>query len=122
MLVQVLRGLFLRMHYCCDISLAFDSISHIIRDVHYGWLLRYLHANGASFFFIALYLHIARGVYYGSYLFVRVWYIGVALLLLSMALAFLGYTLPWGQIRFWGATVITNLLSALPYVGHTLVY
>lgn len=110
------------MHYCCDITLAFDSISHIIRDVHNGWLLRYLHANGASFFFIALYLHIGRGVYYGSYLFVLVWYIGVALLLLSMALAFLGYTLPWGQISFWGATVITNLLSALPYVGSTLVY
>ena len=122
LLVQVIRGLFLRMHYCCDISLAFDSISHIIRDVQQGWLLRYLHANGASFFFIALYLHIARGVYYGSYMFVIVWYIGVFLLLLSMALAFLGYTLPWGQIRFWGATVITNLLSAVPYVGNTLVY
>jgi len=110
------------MHYCCDISLAFDSISHIIRDVQHGWLLRYLHANGASFFFIALYMHIARGIYFGSYMFVIVWYIGVFLLLLSMALAFLGYTLPWGQIRFWGATVFTNLLSAVPYVGHTLVY
>jgi len=122
LLLQVIRGLFLRMHYCSDIALAFDSISHIIRDVNLGWLLRYLHANGASFFFIALYLHIARGVYYGSYMFIIVWYIGVGLLLLSMAVAFLGYTLPWGQIRFWGATVITNLLSALPYVGNTLVY
>lgn len=100
MLVQVISGLFLRMHYSCDISLAFDSISHIIRDVSHGWLLRYLHANGASFFFIALYLHIGRGIYYGSYMLVIVWYLGVLLLLLSMGLAFLGYTLPWGQISF----------------------
>lgn len=118
---QFLSGLLLSIHYCCDTSLAFASVSHILRDVQYGWFLRSLHANGASFFFLAIYLHVGRGIYYGSYTLVLVWFVGVCLLLLSMGVAFLGYTLPWGQISFWGATVITNLLSAVPYFGDTLV-
>jgi len=109
------------MHYTCDRSLSFSSLSHIIRDVYGGWFLRSLHANGASFFFVALYAHIGRGIYYGSYLYIGVWYVGVLLLLLVIASAFLGYVLPWGQIRFWGATVITNLFSAVPYLGRSLV-
>jgi len=119
--VQVVRGLFLAMHYTCDSSLSFASLSHIVRDVHGGWFLRSVHANGASFFFVALYAHIGRGIYYGSYIYVGVWVVGVLLLLLVMASAFLGYVLPWGQISFWGATVITNLFSTLPYVGSSLV-
>jgi len=119
--IQILRGLFLAIHYTCDSSFSFSSLSHIIRDVSGGWFLRSLHANGASFFFVALYAHIGRGIYYGSYIFIGVWYIGVLLLLLVIASAFLGYVLPWGQIRFWGATVITNLLSAMPYFGSSLV-
>nr|WCF77136.1 cytochrome b [Iguana iguana iguana] len=121
LVVQTLTGLFLAMHYTADISLAFSSVAHICRDVQYGWLIRNLHANGASMFFICLYLHIGRGLYYGSYLFKETWNIGVVLLLLVMATAFVGYVLPWGQMSFWGATVITNLLSAIPYVGTTLV-
>jgi len=119
--IQVLRGLFLAIHYTCDRSFSFASLSHIIRDVNGGWFLRSVHANGASFFFVALYAHIGRGIYYGSYIYIGVWYVGVLLLLLVMASAFLGYVLPWGQIRFWGATVITNLFSAVPYVGGSLV-
>nr|ABN47243.1 cytochrome b [Dentex macrophthalmus]ABO64543.1 cytochrome b [Dentex macrophthalmus]ABO64544.1 cytochrome b [Dentex macrophthalmus] len=118
---QLLTGLFLAMHYTSDIATAFSSVAHICRDVNYGWLIRNLHANGASFFFICIYLHIGRGLYYGSYLFKETWNIGVVLLLLVMATAFVGYVLPWGQMSFWGATVITNLLSAVPYVGGTLV-
>nr|YP_009572121.1 cytochrome b [Johnius borneensis]QBI38045.1 cytochrome b [Johnius borneensis] len=118
---QILTGLFLAMHYTSDISMAFSSVAHICRDVNYGWLIRNLHANGASFFFICLYLHIGRGLYYGSYLFKETWNIGVVLFLLVMMTAFVGYVLPWGQMSFWGATVITNLLSAVPYVGNTLV-
>nr|WNH23154.1 cytochrome b [Idiacanthus fasciola] len=118
---QIITGLFLAMHYSSDISMAFSSVAHICRDVNYGWLLRNLHANGASFFFICLYLHIGRGLYYGSYLFKETWNIGVVLLLLTMMTAFVGYVLPWGQMSFWGATVITNLLSAVPYAGETLV-
>nr|YP_004123556.1 cytochrome b [Cynoglossus abbreviatus]ACT80255.1 cytochrome b [Cynoglossus abbreviatus]AFB71298.1 cytochrome b [Cynoglossus abbreviatus] len=119
--VQIITGLFLAMHYTADISMAFSSVAHICRDVNYGWLIRNLHANGASFFFICIYLHIGRGLYYGSYLYKETWNTGVLLLLLVMATAFVGYVLPWGQMSFWGATVITNLLSAIPYVGPTLV-
>nr|YP_009692331.1 cytochrome b [Pseudotolithus elongatus]ABO64568.1 cytochrome b [Pseudotolithus elongatus]QEH58551.1 cytochrome b [Pseudotolithus elongatus] len=118
---QILTGLFLAMHYTSDITMAFSSVAHICRDVNYGWLIRNLHANGASFFFICLYLHIGRGLYYGSYLYKETWNIGVVLFLLVMMTAFVGYVLPWGQMSFWGATVITNLLSAVPYVGNTLV-
>nr|WLF01157.1 cytochrome b [Euchilichthys guentheri]WMM65162.1 cytochrome b [Euchilichthys guentheri] len=119
--MQILTGLFLAMHYTSDISTAFSSVVHICRDVNYGWAIRNLHANGASFFFICIYLHIGRGLYYGSYLYKETWNIGVILLLLVMMTAFVGYVLPWGQMSFWGATVITNLLSAVPYVGDALV-
>nr|WIF28911.1 cytochrome b [Schizopygopsis younghusbandi] len=118
---QILTGLFLAMHYTSDVSTAFSSVVHICRDVNYGWLIRNVHANGASFFFICIYMHIARGLYYGSYLYKETWNIGVVLLLLVMMTAFVGYVLPWGQMSFWGATVITNLLSAVPYVGDVLV-
>nr|ABF00466.1 cytochrome b [Phoenicolacerta kulzeri] len=121
LIIQTITGLFLAMHYTADISSAFSSVAHIHRDVQYGWLIRNLHANGASMFFICIYLHIGRGLYYGSYIFTETWNIGVVLLLLVMATAFMGYVLPWGQMSFWGATVITNLLSATPYVGTTLV-
>nr|YP_009236599.1 cytochrome b [Nebrius ferrugineus]AMJ16535.1 cytochrome b [Nebrius ferrugineus] len=121
LIIQLLTGLFLAMHYTADISMAFSSVIHICRDVNYGWFIRNIHANGASMFFICVYLHIARGIYYGSYLNKETWNIGVMLLLLLMATAFVGYVLPWGQMSFWGATVITNLLSALPYIGDTLV-
>jgi len=119
--LQILTGLFLAMHYTGDISLAFYRVNHISRDVNYGWLLRIFHANGASFFFICLYLHVGRGLYYGSYFFTHTWLVGVIILLATMATAFLGYVLPWGQISFWGATVITNLFSAIPYIGGDLV-
>nr|AEF79923.1 cytochrome b [Takydromus septentrionalis]AEF79924.1 cytochrome b [Takydromus septentrionalis] len=121
LIIQIMTGLFLAMHYTADILSAFSSIAHIHRDVQHGWLIRNLHANGASMFFICIYLHIGRGLYYGSYLFMETWNIGVILLLLTMATAFMGYVLPWGQMSFWGATVITNLLSAIPYIGTTLV-
>lgn len=119
--VQILTGLFLAIHYTGDTRLAFERVSHICRDVNYGWALRIFHANGASFFFICLYLHVGRGLYYGSYYFSMVWGIGVIILLAVMAAAFLGYVLPWGQISFWGATVITNLFSAIPVIGGDLV-
>ena len=119
--IQIVTGLFLAIHYTRDIGLAFDSVIHITRDVNYGWLLRLIHANGASFFFICLYCHIGRGIYYGSYLYQEVWNIGMIIFLLTMATAFLGYVLPWGQISFWGATVITNLISAIPYIGKIVV-
>nr|YP_010355009.1 cytochrome b [Rhinogobius filamentosus]UOG84857.1 cytochrome b [Rhinogobius filamentosus] len=121
LIAQILTGLFLAMHYTSDIATAFSSVAHICRDVNFGWLIRNMHANGASFFFICIYLHIGRGLYYGSYLYKETWNIGVILLLLVMMTAFVGYVLPWGQMSFWGATVITNLLSAVPYVGGTLV-
>nr|WKT10546.1 cytochrome b [Ptychadena erlangeri] len=121
LVTQIVTGLFLAMHYTADTSLAFSSVAHICRDVNNGWLLRNLHANGASFFFICIYLHIGRGLYYGSFLFKETWNIGVVLLFLVMATAFVGYVLPWGQMSFWGATVITNLLSAAPYIGTDLV-
>nr|APG38413.1 cytochrome b [Kaloula mediolineata] len=121
LVAQIATGLFLAMHYTADTSMAFSSVAHICRDVNYGWLLRNLHANGASFFFICIYLHIGRGLYYGSYMYKETWNIGVILLFLVMATAFVGYVLPWGQMSFWGATVITNLLSAAPYIGNDLV-
>nr|QDV39963.1 cytochrome b [Gallotia stehlini] len=121
LIIQIITGLFLAMHYNADINSAFSSIAHIHRDVQHGWLIRNVHANGASLFFICIYAHIGRGLYYGSYLFTETWNIGVLLLLLVMATAFMGYVLPWGQMSFWGATVITNLLSAIPYIGNTLV-
>nr|YP_009312333.1 cytochrome b [Garra poecilura]BAV71808.1 cytochrome b [Garra poecilura] len=121
LITQILTGLFLAMHYTSDISTAFSSVAHLCRDVNYGWLIRNTHANGASFFFICIYMHIARGLYYGSYLNKKTWNVGVILLLLTMMTAFVGYVLPWGQMSFWGATVITNLLSAVPYMGNTLV-
>nr|APC60775.1 cytochrome b [Mesocapromys melanurus] len=119
--IQIITGLFLAMHYTADTSTAFSSVTHICRDVNYGWFIRYAHANGASMFFIFLYFHIGRGIYYGSYTFMETWNIGVLLLFTVMATAFMGYVLPWGQMSFWGATVITNLLSAIPYIGPTLV-
>ena len=111
------------MHYTPNATMAFNSVEHIMRDVNYGWLLRYLHANGASMFFVAVYIHIFRGLYYGSYKAPRemLWILGVIIYLLMMATAFLGYVLPWGQMSFWGATVITNLFSAIPVVGDTIV-
>nr|YP_010535348.1 cytochrome b [Morimospasma tuberculatum]UYB77599.1 cytochrome b [Morimospasma tuberculatum]WEY30157.1 cytochrome b [Morimospasma sp.] len=119
--IQIISGLFLAMHYCPNIELAFNSVAHICRNVNYGWLIRTLHANGASFFFICLYIHIGRGIYYGSYNLIETWMIGVTIFFIVMATAFLGYVLPWGQMSFWGATVITNLLSAIPYLGMTIV-
>nr|WDE73852.1 cytochrome b [Lophosia sp.] len=121
LMIQILTGLFLSMHYTADINLAFNSVNHIYRDVNYGWLLRMMHANGASFFFICIYMHVGRGIYYGSYILTSTWLMGVIILFLTMATAFMGYVLPWGQMSFWGATVITNLLSAIPYIGIDLV-
>lgn len=121
LIIQILTGLFLAIHYTADINLAFNRVNHICRDVNNGWFLRTLHANGASFFFICIYLHVGRGIYYGSYLFTPTWLVGVVILFLVIATAFIGYVLPWGQISFWGATVITNLLSAIPYLGTDLV-
>ena len=119
--VQILTGIFLAMHYCADVSLAFSSIAHITRDVNYGFVLKYLHANGASAFFICVYIHIARGLYYGSYLRKHLWTSGTTIFLIMMLTAFIGYVLPWGQMSFWGATVITNFLSAVPYIGNDIV-
>nr|AXA45537.1 cytochrome b [Paederus fuscipes] len=119
--IQILTGLFLAMHYTANVELAFNSVAHICRDVNYGWLIRTLHANGASFFFICLYMHVGRGIYYSSYYLMLTWTIGVLILFAVMATAFLGYVLPWGQMSFWGATVITNLVSAIPYLGTTIV-
>jgi len=121
LIIQTVTGIFLAIHYAPNVDLAFSSVIHINRDVEYGWLIRYIHANGASIFFLFIYIHAARGIYYGSYLIVETWNMGVILLFLTMATAFIGYVLPWGQIRFWGATVITNLLSAIPYAGKSLV-
>nr|YP_009973282.1 cytochrome b [Pseudocolochirus violaceus]QNH92625.1 cytochrome b [Pseudocolochirus violaceus] len=121
LIIQILTGLFLSMHYTADVNLAFSSVSHICRDVNNGWLLRNIHANTSSFFFICLYCHIGRGIYYGSYVNQETWNIGVILFLITMITAFVGYVLPWGQMSFWAATVITNLLSAIPYIGNDLV-
>nr|ALO76260.1 cytochrome b [Schizonycha sp. SCH01] len=121
LITQMITGIFLAMHYTASIDLAFNSVVHICRDVNYGWLLRTLHANGASFFFICIYLHVGRGMYYSSYYYHLTWTIGVLILFIVMATAFLGYVLPWGQMSFWGATVITNLVSAIPYLGNSIV-
>nr|ADM33709.1 cytochrome b [Lycodryas pseudogranuliceps] len=120
MLLQTMTGFFLAIHYTANINLAFSSIIHITRDVPYGWTMQNLHAMGASMFFICIYTHIARGLYYGSYLNKEVWLSGVTLLITLMATAFFGYVLPWGQMSFWAATVITNLLTAIPYLGTTI--
>lgn len=119
--IQIITGIFLAIHYSSHVDIAFQSVDHICRDVNYGWLLRTLHANGASLFFICIYLHVGRGIYYASHLFIETWNVGVIILLLVIITAFIGYVLPWGQISFWGATVITNLLSAIPYIGKILV-
>nr|YP_009485893.1 cytochrome b [Paroster mesosturtensis]AVZ66464.1 cytochrome b [Paroster mesosturtensis] len=121
LMIQIITGIFLAMHYCANIELAFYSMNHICRNVNYGWLMRTLHANGASLFFICIYIHIGRGMYYGSYKLIHTWMIGVIILFVVMGTAFMGYVLPWGQMSFWGATVITNLLSAIPYLGNMLV-
>nr|ATC73006.1 cytochrome b [Empoasca sp. EMHAU_031203] len=121
LLMQLVTGILLSMHYNASIEGAFNSISHIMRDVNYGWLMRSIHSNGASLFFICMYIHTGRGIYYGSYKFKKTWIMGVTILLMVMATAFLGYVLPWGQMSFWGATVITNLLSAIPWLGTEIV-
>ena len=122
LVTQIATGLFLAIHYSCDMSLAFERVSHIRRDVNNGWLLRIFHANGARFFFICIYLHISRGVYYGSFHLKETWVAGVVILFLLIGTAFLGYVLPWGQMSFWGATVITNLASAIPFIGNEVVF
>ena len=123
LVIQIITGIFLAMHYTPHIDLAFNSVEHIMRDVNNGWLIRYMHANGASMFFIVVYSHIFRGLYYGSYIYPRglLWCSGVIIFLLMMATGFMGYVLPWGQMSFWGATVITNLFSAIPYAGGAIV-
>tara|TARA_Y100001970_G_scaffold291255_1_gene427722 strand:- start:2305 stop:3534 length:1230 start_codon:yes stop_codon:yes gene_type:complete len=123
LMIQIITGIVLAMHYTPTVEGAFASIEHIMRDVNYGWLIRYIHMNGASFFFIVVYIHIFRGLYYGSYKSPRevLWWLGLTILLLMMATAFMGYVLPWGQMSFWGATVITNLFSAVPIVGTAVV-
>ena len=122
LVAQLITGIVLAMHYTAHVDMAFDSVEHIMRDVNYGWLLRYLHSNGASMFFIAVYVHMFRGMYYGSYKAPRevLWMIGVLIYLVMMATAFMGYVLPWGQMSFWGAKVITNLFSAIPFVGESV--
>lgn len=123
LVIMILTGLFLAMHYVPHIDHAFNSVEHIMRDVNAGWLIRYIHMNGASLFFIVVYIHIFRGMYYGSYKEPRqlLWMFGVVIFLVMMATAFMGYVLPWGQMSFWGATVITNLFSAIPFVGQAIV-
>jgi len=123
LIIQILTGIFLAMHYTAHIELAFSSVEHIMRDVNNGWLIRYAHANGASMFFIVVYCHIFRGLYYGSYIHPRqlLWCSGVLMFILMMATAFMGYVLPWGQMSFWGATVITSLFTAIPFIGNVIV-
>lgn len=121
LITQILTGLFLTIYYNANIELAFYRVNYICRNVNYGWLIRTLHANGASFFFICIYLHIGRNIYYESFNFKSTWIVGIIILFILIATAFIGYVLPWGQISFWGATVITNLLSAIPYLGTILV-
>ena len=124
LVLQIVTGVFLAMHYVPSVDQAFVSIEKLVRNVEFGWLLRYLHANGASFFFVMVYLHIARGLYYGSYVYPthRVWYIGVTIYIAMMATAFLGYVLPWGQMSLWAATVITNFFSVIPFVGSDVLF
>lgn len=123
LVIMIVTGIFLAMNYVPHAHYAFDSVERIMRDVNNGWLIRYVHSNGASMFFIVVYIHIFRGLYYGSYKYPRemLWILGVVILLLMMATAFMGYVLPWGQMSFWGATVITNLFSAIPFVGESIV-
>ncbi|MFY9287556.1 MAG: cytochrome b/b6, partial [Alphaproteobacteria bacterium] len=123
LVVMILTGIFLAMYYTASTDHAFNSVERIMRDVNWGWMIRYIHMNGASMFFIAVFIHIFRGIYYGSYKKPRelLWMLGVLILLLMMATAFMGYVLPWGQMSFWGATVITNLFSAIPLVGDSVV-
>nr|UVN15310.1 cytochrome b [Nasonia longicornis] len=121
LIIQIISGFFLSMHYTPNIIMAFDSIIHIIQDVNYGWLFRLIHMNGASFFFICMFIHIGRGMYYNSFTMLMTWTMGVLIFLITMATAFMGYVLPWGQMSFWGATVITNLVSAIPYIGENIV-
>jgi quinol-cytochrome oxidoreductase complex cytochrome b subunit len=122
LVVQILTGVVLAMHYVANADLAFNSVEHIMRDVNYGWMIRYIHANGASMFFLAVYVHIGRGLYYGSYKAPRevLWLLGCVIYLLMMATAFMGYVLPWGQMSYYGAVVITSLFGAIPYVGNAL--
>nr|YP_010363432.1 cytochrome b [Atkinsoniella yunnanana]UNZ12533.1 cytochrome b [Atkinsoniella yunnanana] len=121
LMIQLISGILLSMHYTSNVEMAFNSVNHITRNVNYGWLMRTLHSNGASLFFICMYLHTGRGMYYGSYKYKLTWIVGMVIMLMTMATAFLGYVLPWGQMSFWGATVITNLMSAIPYIGLMLV-
>jgi ubiquinol-cytochrome c reductase cytochrome b subunit len=122
--IQLITGILLAMHYTPHIDFAFSSIEHIMRDINYGWLIRYLHANGASFFFIMVYSHIGKALYYSSYTFpyIQLWRIGIIIFLLMIIIAFMGYVSPWGQMSFWGATVITNLFTAIPYIGETIAF
>nr|ALR69428.1 cytochrome b [Bemisia tabaci] len=122
MFIQFMTGLFLTFHYAANVSVAFDSVIHIMRDVNSGWFLRYAHINGASFFFIFIYIHIGRGVYFFSFKKTMVWLSGIFILLILMMVAFMGYILPWGQMSFWGATVITNLISSIPSLGEIIVF
>ena len=121
LVIQIVTGIFLAMHYNAHVDFALVSVEHIMRNVNNGWLIRYIHANGASMFFIVLYCHLFRGLYYGSYLYPRrfLWCTGVVIFLLTMGTAFIGYVLPWGQMSFWGVTVITNMVTAVPYVGQS---
>nr|AXR86023.1 cytochrome b [Gonatocerus sp. ZCS-2018] len=121
LMIQIISGFFLSMHYTPSINDAFNSVIHIIQDTNYGWIFRLIHMNGASFFFICLFTHIGRNLYYNSFIKMKTWFSGIMIFLLLMATAFMGYVLPWGQMSFWGATVITNLLSAIPYIGNDLV-
>nr|QEJ81550.1 cytochrome b [Diaphanes sp. FM11] len=121
MIMQILTGLFIAFHYSNSIEMAFNSVIHLSRNVNYGWMMRICHSNGASMLFICLFLHMSRGIYYSSYMYKETWLTGMMIMLMMMATAFLGYVLPWGQMSFWGATVITNLLSAIPYLGNTIV-
>nr|WNV63778.1 cytochrome b [Vulcanolepas fijiensis] len=121
LVTQIITGLFLAMHFTSDITTAYNSVIHIMRDVNSGWIMRSIHANGASMFFICIYFHVSRGIYYGSYKMILTWLSGVLILFLTMATAFVGYVLPWGQMSFWGATVITSLFSAIPYLGSDLL-
>nr|ATV96496.1 cytochrome b [Phrynocephalus theobaldi orientalis] len=119
--IQLITGIFLAAHFTASTTMAFDSMIHILRDVNFGWLMQNIHANGASMFFLCIYMHIGRGIYYGSYLYKKTWNIGIILLFLTMATAFMGYVLPWGQMSFWAATVITSMISTIPYLGDPII-
>nr|ATV96470.1 cytochrome b [Phrynocephalus vlangalii pylzowi] len=121
LIIQLVTGIFLAAHFTASTTMAFDSMIHILRDVNFGWLMQNIHANGASMFFLCIYMHIGRGIYYGSYLYKKTWNIGIILLFLTMATAFMGYVLPWGQMSFWAATVITSMISTIPYLGDPII-